>query len=97
MRSIWLVLILLACDVPSAQLSRRERSTNLAVAGTRSVLFPSDGKPGVQRAAGKCAHIVISEVAKIDPKMIKGTREFPSKMPILRVPPPCYQDSKRGQ
>lgn len=42
----------------------------------------------------KCAHIVILELPSRDPNIVKPTgKKFKSNMPILKVPPPCLQDS----
>ena len=95
-----ILILLIAANIASGQVSTVNRSPNLTYwatgAGSEAVLFPSDSKKGVQPEARHCAHIVISEVPGIDPKIMKSTRKFSSNMPMLQVPPPCYQDSARN-
>jgi hypothetical protein len=50
--------------------------------------------PVQQWGAKGCAHILILNVAGIDPKMTEDTaKKFHSNMPILQVLPPCSRDS----
>ena len=99
MRPISLVLIFLAPNIHSDQPSRRDRSATLVrQADAHSVLLLTNSQTvGIQHGIKTCAHIVISPIANADPKMVKGSpNNFSSNMPVLRVPPPCDQDSKRN-
>jgi hypothetical protein len=57
-------------------------------------LFHKDSIHETHSEPRKCAHIVILELSGGDPNIVKPTaKKFSSNMPILKVPPPCFQDS----
>jgi hypothetical protein len=57
-------------------------------------LFHNDSMHETYFEPRKCAHIVILELPSRDPNIVKPTgKKFKSNMPILKVPPPCLQDS----
>jgi len=57
-------------------------------------LFRKDSIPESHFEPRKCAHIVILELWGGDPNIVKPpAKKFTSNMSILKVPPPCFQDS----
>ena len=93
MRLRSILILLFAANIANPQVSD-DRSSNLGHVATGAGF---DGVLLRDKAARHCAHIVISEVAAIDPKILKSIGKFSSNMPMLQVPPPCYQDSARDQ
>lgn len=82
----------------TANMGTAQREVLQAGAHSRDVLFRIDSTTSAQLKMRKCAHIVIYEVPGIDPKLMKTIPgDFTSSMPVLHVPPPCYQDSISNQ
>jgi len=93
MRFRSILILLFAASIAYPQVSG-DRSPNLGHEATGAGF---DGVLLRNKAARHCAHIVISEVPGIDTKILKSIGKFSSNMPMLQVPPPCYQDSARDQ
>jgi hypothetical protein len=92
MRSILILLALssLASNNGAAQNSYAPAGEQALTQSLTRIEQPQTAKREVKR----CAYIVILNVPEIDPKMTKEIhKEFNSNTPIMRVLPPCSEDS----